>query len=69
MRDEKEMKHKIIVRTLSNRILTFTVSKYEINNGFVEFTDERTNEKKSFHGSNCEIIIGDAQWLKSKAAL
>jgi len=54
------MKHKIIVKTLANRLLTFTVSKYEINDGFVEFIDEKTGINKSFHGSNCEIIKGDS---------
>lgn len=55
------MKHKIIVRTLTGKILTFTVSKYTINDGFVQFTDERTNDKKRFHGFNCEILVGDEQ--------
>jgi len=49
------MKYKIVVRTLQERILTFTVSKYDMVDGFVQFTDERTGQNKKFHGSNCEI--------------
>ncbi len=53
------MKHKIIVRTLTGEILTFTVSEYKIKEGFVEFIDEKTGKNKCFHSSNCEIIKGD----------
>ena len=49
-------KYKIIVLNLSNRTLTFTVSKYEIVEGdFVEFIDEYTNQKQKFHASRVEI--------------
>jgi hypothetical protein len=49
-------KYKIIVLNLSNRTLTFTVSKYEIVEGdFVEFIDEYTGVKQKFHASRCEI--------------
>ena len=49
------MRYKIIVLTLQNHPLTFTVSDYEIVDGFVEFVDEYTGKKKRFHGSRCEI--------------
>lgn len=49
-------KYKIIVLTLSNKTLTFTVSKYEIIEGdFVEFVDEYTGTTQKFHASRCEI--------------
>lgn len=49
-------KYKIYVLTLQNQQLTFTVSKYNIAEGdFIEFTDEKTGDKKQFHASRCEI--------------
>lgn len=51
-------RYKIIVLTLQNNQLTFTVSKYTIIKGdFVEFIDERTNKLKRFHSSRCEIEV------------
>ena len=48
-------KYKIIVKTLQDRILTFTVSSYTTKDGFVTFTDERTGDTKTFDGRNVEI--------------
>jgi hypothetical protein len=49
-------RYKIQVLTLQGSNLTFTVNKYDIAPGdFVEFVDEKTGEKKSFHSSRCEI--------------
>lgn len=49
------MRYKIIVLTLQNNTLTFTVSKYDLVDGFVVFIDEYTGKKKRFHSSRCEI--------------
>ncbi len=49
------MRYKISILTLQNNTLTFTVSSYDVVDGFVMFTDEVTREKKRFHGSRCEI--------------
>jgi hypothetical protein len=50
------IRYKIQVLTLQGITLTFTVSKYSIAEGdFVEFIDDKTGEKKSFHSSRCEI--------------
>ncbi len=46
---------KIIVKTLQGHILTFTVSKYQIQDGFVTFLDERTNVTKKFNVRNVEM--------------
>lgn len=46
---------RIIVRSLTGAILTYTVKEYTIEGNFVHFTDERTQERKIYHGSNCEI--------------
>lgn len=52
------MKKKYIIAylTLQGKTFTYTVSNYEIVEGnFVEFTDEKTGEKKRLHSSRCEI--------------
>jgi len=54
----REKKYTIFVRTLQGPIFTFRVSEYETLEGFVCFTDEKTGEKRKFHGSNCEIKEG-----------
>jgi len=49
-------RYKIIVLTLIGKTLTFTVSEYKITEGdFVEFIDEKTGQKQTFHASRCEI--------------
>ena len=51
-------RYKIIVKTLQDKVLTFTVSKYAIIEGdFVQFIDEYTGREKRFHSSRCEIIL------------
>jgi hypothetical protein len=57
MEYENEMtRYKIQYLTLQGHVLTFTVSKYDINeNGIVIFTDEKNGEIKNFHISRCEI--------------
>ncbi len=47
--------YKIQVKTIQNNFLTFTVEEYSLIDGFVKFTDLKTNKPKMFHGSNCEI--------------
>ena len=50
------MKWKITVKTVRNEILKFTnIDSYQIEKGFVIFTDSKTDKVKRFHGSNCEI--------------
>jgi hypothetical protein len=44
----------ITVKTLSNEILSFKVSSYEIIEGFVSFWD-RDNLKKKFPIERCQI--------------
>jgi len=49
-------RYKIQYLTLQNKYLTFTISEYKITDGaFVEFTDEKTGDRKKFHSSRCEI--------------
>ena len=54
-------KYKISVLTLQNKTLVFHVDDYSIIDGFVSFTDKRTDRMLSFHSSKCEIetIKGD----------
>jgi len=49
------MKYKIIVKNLSGYLLTFSVDSYKVVDGFVEFTDYKTNIKERHAVSNCEI--------------
>lgn len=51
----EEKKYKIIVRTLADRFLTYTVTDYELKDGAVIFIDKVTNSKKVFAIANCEI--------------
>ena len=53
------MRYKINVRTLKGDLLTFHVSNYKIEDGLVQFTDERTKKEKKFAVSNCEIEVED----------
>lgn len=51
-------RYKIKILTLQGKTLHFTVSKYNIiEGGFIEFVDEYTNRKLSFHASRCEIEV------------
>ncbi len=52
----KDEKYKIIVKTLQGKIITFTVSEYDIIDGRVIFIDTYTNIPKDFDGRNCEIV-------------
>ena len=49
------MRYVINILTLRGITLTFTVSNYNVKDGFVEFIDEKTRRPKKFHGSRCEI--------------
>lgn len=50
------MRFKISVKTIQGAILTFSVNKYEIEDGyFVKFLDEKTGRIKRFPSSSCEI--------------
>ncbi len=47
---------KIRVKTLEGEILTFhNVRSYSTNGGLVEFVDSKTDKKKVFSASACEI--------------
>jgi len=48
-------RYKILVKNLNNIVISFHVSQYEVIDGFVCFTDEKTNTKQMFAVSNCEI--------------
>lgn len=48
---------KINVLTLTGVYLKYTVSEYEVIDGFVIFNDYKTNLQKQFHGSRCEIEV------------
>jgi len=51
-----EMRYKIYYTTFQEKLLIFEVSEYKISDGnFVEFVDEKTNERKKFPSSRCEI--------------
>ena len=52
------MRYKIIVRTLSGSILTFSVNHYDIVDSMVVFTDEKTGDAKLYPSNNCEITGG-----------
>ncbi len=47
--------YKINVLTLRNELLTFHVKDYKIENGLIQFFDERKSKNMSFPVSNCEI--------------
>lgn len=47
--------YKIAVKTLQGAILTFTVSSYSVEDGYVVFEDRKTHEIKRFHSTNTEI--------------
>jgi len=49
------MIYKISVKTLQDKILTFSTDNYGIEDGFVVWKDSRTGQVKRFHSSNCEI--------------
>jgi len=49
------MRYNITVKTLLNKILTFSTDKYIVENGFVTWFDEIKKETKRFPVSNCEI--------------
>lgn len=50
-----EKRFKIAVKTINERIITFTVSEYESKDGRILFVDEFTGTPKDFDGRNCEI--------------
>jgi len=60
--NKNKRKYRITVQSLSGKILTFHVSEYKIEDGFVVFIDERNSQEKRFHGSRCEFepIGGDS---------
>lgn len=49
------MRYKIKVLTLSGDLLTYHVSEYKIEDGFVKFIDEKTKKEKIFSCSRTEI--------------
>ena len=49
--------YRITVKTLQGNILFFTVDSYNLDEGFVVFTDKVNGKLKQFHSSNCEIDI------------
>lgn len=49
------MTYKIVTRTLQGSIVTFHVDSYEVIDGFVCFTDEKTQLERKFFQANCEI--------------
>jgi len=56
------MSFRIAVKTLQGSVLTFSVSKYDIDEwGFVTFTDAKSGQVKKFHSSNCEIYPGGGE--------
>ena len=49
-------RYRINVKTVYGSRLTFHVDEYSIAEGdFLTFIDEKTQRKKCFHASNCEI--------------
>jgi len=49
-------RYKIKILTLQGVTLHYSVSKYKIVEGdFITFVDEKTDIKKTFHTSRCEI--------------
>jgi len=51
-----KMKYRINVKTLYGDILKFNaVESYEVIDGFLVFTDVKTNQTKRFAVSNCEL--------------
>lgn len=56
--------YRITTLTLQGVQLTFTVDKYEIEEGkFIKFTDRKTKQVKLFHASRCEITeVEERPW-------
>jgi len=50
-------RYKINVLTLRGDFLTYHISEYKIEDGFVKFIDEKTGKEKIFSCSRCEIEI------------
>lgn len=48
-------KYKILVKNLGGVVLTFDVNEFSYDNGFVVFIDLKTNIRKRYHISTCEI--------------
>lgn len=48
-------KYKIIIKTIQDKYLVFTVSKYISKEGRIIFTDEVTGLVQNHDGRNCEI--------------
>jgi len=49
-------RYKIKILTLQGVTLHYSVSEYKIIEGdFITFVDEKTDIKKTFHASRCEI--------------
>lgn len=55
MKAKSNMTAKINVKTLSGRILTYTVDSYEMKEGHISFFDKIDNVQRSFPQENCEI--------------
>jgi len=51
------MKYQICVKTIHGKILIYNnVSSYKVIDGdFLEFIDDKTQEIKQYHASNCEV--------------
>jgi hypothetical protein len=49
------MRYKIQIKTLQGIILTYNVDEYTLDNNLICFIDKRTNKKKMFSTSRCEI--------------
>ena len=50
--------YRITIRSLKGNLLFFTnVQSYSVNDGFIEFIDEKTGDKKIFSSSNAEIEV------------
>lgn len=50
-----EKRYKIIVKTIQDKFLVFTVSEYLSENGRIIFTDEVTGVVQNHDGRNCDI--------------
>ena len=55
MNTSPTIRFKITVLTVGNKILTYTVNKYTVENGFVCFIDEKFNIPKKYPVSRTEI--------------
>lgn len=56
-KEKRAVKYVIAVKTITGKILTYTVDNYSTEDGFVHFKDRYTGKNLKFDGRNCQIEV------------